>query len=83
MEYAVLMNPKAQTRVQEEIDCVIGADRLPTFEDEPRLPYVTALAKKSSGGSRSLHLVRALLSSAFVEPTLLSSVPVIPIVDGG
>ena len=79
----MLMNPEAQTKVQEEIDCVIGADHLPTFEDEPKLPYVTLLAKKSSGGSRSLHLVCALLSFAFVELTLLSSVPVIPIVDGG
>ena len=46
MEYAVLMNPKAQTKAQEEIDHVIGADRLPTSEDEPKLPYVIALAKK-------------------------------------
>ena len=46
MEYAVLMDPEAQTKAQEKFDCVLGADRLPTFEDEPKLPYVTALAKE-------------------------------------
>jgi cytochrome P450 len=43
---AMLMNPEAQRKAQEEIDRVIGTDRLPTFEDEPKLPYVTALAKE-------------------------------------
>jgi len=43
---AMLMNPEAQTKAQEEIDRVIGTDRLPTFDDEPKLPYVTALAKE-------------------------------------
>jgi cytochrome P450 len=42
----MLMNPEAQTKAQEEIDRVIGTDRLPTFDDEPKLPYVTALAKE-------------------------------------
>jgi len=40
---AMLMNPAAQTKAQEEIDRVIGTDRLPTFDDEPKLP---ALAKE-------------------------------------
>jgi len=43
---AMLMNPAAQTKAQEEIDRVIGTDRLPTFDDEPKLPYVSALAKE-------------------------------------
>lgn len=43
---AMLMNPAAQDKAQEEIDRVIGTDRLPTFDDEPKLPYVTALAKE-------------------------------------
>ena len=42
----MLMNPEAQTKAQEGIDHVIGADRLPTFENEPKLPYVTVLAKE-------------------------------------
>jgi cytochrome P450 len=43
---AMLMNPAAQDKAQEEIDRVIGTDRLPTFDDEPKLPYVSALAKE-------------------------------------
>lgn len=42
----MLMNPAAQDKAQEEIDRVIGTDRLPTFDDEPKLPYVSALAKE-------------------------------------
>jgi hypothetical protein len=42
----MLMNPAAQAKAQEEIDRVIGTDRLPTFDDEPKLPYVSALAKE-------------------------------------
>ncbi|KAI0293502.1 CyP450 monooxygenase [Multifurca ochricompacta] len=43
---AMLMNPDAQTKAQQEIDRVIGADRLPNFDDESKLPYVSALAKE-------------------------------------
>ncbi|KAI0258094.1 cytochrome P450, partial [Gloeopeniophorella convolvens] len=43
---AMLMNPDAQTKAQEEIDRVIGTDRLPTFDDEAKLPYVSALARE-------------------------------------
>jgi cytochrome P450 len=43
---AMLMNPTAQTMAQEEIDRVIGTDRLPTFDDEPKLPFVSALSKE-------------------------------------
>ena len=42
----MLMNPDAQTKAQEEIDRVIGTDRLPTFEDESKLPYVSALSRE-------------------------------------
>lgn len=42
----MLMNPDAQTKAQEEIDRVIGTDRLPTFDDESKLPYVSALSRE-------------------------------------
>ncbi len=32
-----------QKKAQEEIDSVVGTDRLPTFDDIPRLPYITAI----------------------------------------
>ncbi|KAG2139355.1 cytochrome P450, partial [Suillus clintonianus] len=32
-----------QRKAQEEIDCVVGADRLPTYKDRDSLPYIEAL----------------------------------------
>ncbi|KAH8832224.1 cytochrome P450 [Flagelloscypha sp. PMI_526] len=39
--------PEVQTVAQEEIDRVIGNDRLPTLADRNDLPYVKALAKEA------------------------------------
>ena len=39
-------NPEVQKRAQEELDSVIGLGRLPTIEDKPSLPYITALMKE-------------------------------------
>ncbi|KAG9042589.1 hypothetical protein FS837_010669 [Tulasnella sp. UAMH 9824] len=37
-----MANPDAQRRAQEEIDRVVGCDRLPTYDDLARMPYVKA-----------------------------------------
>jgi hypothetical protein len=36
-----------QKRAQAELDAVVGRDRLPTFDDRPRLPYIEAICKES------------------------------------
>ncbi|GFF43267.1 fumitremorgin C synthase [Aspergillus lentulus] len=41
-----LKNPAATQRVREEIDAVIGAERLPTFNDQERLPLLNAYIKE-------------------------------------
>jgi hypothetical protein len=38
--------PEWQTRLQQEIDQVVGQDRLPTFEDCPSLPLTRAIIKE-------------------------------------
>jgi hypothetical protein len=38
--------PQVQRRAQAELDVVVGRDRLPTFNDRPRLPYTEALCKE-------------------------------------
>ncbi len=38
--------PDAQRKAQEEIDSVIGRERLPEAQDEPFLPYVSAILKE-------------------------------------
>ncbi|KAJ6477556.1 putative monooxygenase [Mycena sanguinolenta] len=40
---AMILNPSVQRKAQEEIDAVIGPDRLPVIQDRPSLPYVRAL----------------------------------------
>jgi len=43
---AMIENTHVQRKAQEEIDRVVGTDRLPTFEDRDNLPYVNALVKE-------------------------------------
>jgi cytochrome P450 len=38
--------PEVQHRAQAEIDAIVGRDRLPTFADTPRLPYVQAIIRE-------------------------------------
>ena len=41
-------HPEVQTKAQEELDRVIGGDRWPTADDEPKLPYIRAIIKEVS-----------------------------------
>ena len=43
----MLLYPSVLRRAQEEIDRVVGSDRLPTFSDRKDLPYINALAKET------------------------------------
>ena len=45
---AMIMFPHVQRKAQEEIDRVIGTDRLPNFEDCEKLPYINALVKEAT-----------------------------------
>ena len=38
--------PEVQVIAQQEIDRVIGRDRLPIVEDRDRLPYIDAIVKE-------------------------------------
>ncbi|KAK7453121.1 hypothetical protein CaCOL14_005034 [Colletotrichum acutatum] len=43
----VVRNPGWFEKLQAEVDSVVGPDRLPTFEDMPRLPLVRACVKET------------------------------------
>ena len=43
---AMLLFPDVQKRVQEEIDSVVGSDRLPTLDDRERLPFIDTMVKE-------------------------------------
>ena len=43
---ALVLSPHVQKRAQAELDLVVGRDRLPMFDDRPRLPYIEALCRE-------------------------------------
>ncbi|KAI0284125.1 CyP450 monooxygenase [Russula brevipes] len=43
---AMVLHPEAQKRAQMEIDSVVGTGRLPDFDDEAALPFVSALVSE-------------------------------------
>lgn len=45
---AMIKFPHVQRRAQDEIDRVVGSNRLPNFEDRDKLPYVNALVKEAT-----------------------------------
>jgi len=38
--------PEVQEKAHQELDYVLGPDRLPSFDDRPQLPYVEAIVKE-------------------------------------
>ena len=44
---AMAMHPDVQHKAQEELDTVIGQDRLPDFNDRDKLPYINAIVKET------------------------------------
>ncbi|PIL25374.1 cytochrome P450 [Ganoderma sinense ZZ0214-1] len=43
---AMALYPEVQKKAQQELDRVVGAERLPDFSDRPSLPYVNAIVKE-------------------------------------
>jgi hypothetical protein len=43
----MLLNPECQIKAQEEIDGVVGTDRLPDFTDRESLPYLECLLQET------------------------------------
>ncbi|KAI9441790.1 cytochrome P450 [Lactarius indigo] len=44
--FALTLYPEVQKRAQAELDSVISKDRLPTYNDKPRLPYIEAVSRE-------------------------------------
>jgi cytochrome P450 len=42
----MISHPNIEKKVREEIDRVVGSERMPVFEDEPNLPYLVACIKE-------------------------------------
>lgn len=55
--------PNVLKRAQEEVDRVIGVDRLPSFSDRKNLPYIEALVQETLRWENVLPLSKLLLRS--------------------
>ncbi|KAJ7202062.1 cytochrome P450 [Mycena pura] len=44
---AMMLHPEVLAKAQEEIDTVVGTDRLPTFNDRASLPYIDAILNET------------------------------------
>jgi len=44
---AMIHHPESRKRAQKEIDDVVGRERLPDFDDHPKLHYLQALIKET------------------------------------
>jgi cytochrome P450 len=44
---AMVLYPEVQAKAQAEIDQVVGKDRLPDFDDRPKLPYMDAIMRET------------------------------------
>jgi cytochrome P450 len=42
----MVLNPQVMKKAQEELDRVVGKDRLPEFSDKTDLPYIDAVVKE-------------------------------------
>ncbi|KAG6886438.1 hypothetical protein C0992_003957, partial [Termitomyces sp. T32_za158] len=47
---AMVLHPECQSQAQEEIDTVVGRDRLPDFTDRQRLPYMECVLQETLRG---------------------------------
>jgi cytochrome P450 len=50
---AMIMRPDVQKKAQDEVDFIVGHDRLPEYSDMPHLPYLSAVVKEVLRGVRT------------------------------
>lgn len=67
--------PEFQKKAQEEIDAVIGGERLPVAEDAPYLPYVEAIIKEVH---RIHPIVNLIPHATYVEDEYKGCVTCVP-----
>ena len=57
---AMVLYPEILAKAQAELDRVVGTDRLPSFNDQPNLPYVTAICKEVCGNTIAAYLLNSV-----------------------
>ncbi|KAJ7484706.1 cytochrome P450 [Mycena latifolia] len=72
---AAALFPEAQTKVQEQLNNLVGSGKLPTFQDEPELVQVTAFYLESfrwrpvSAGGFAHRATKDIIWNGYVIPT--------------
>ncbi|XP_051880693.1 cytochrome P450 1B1 [Pristis pectinata] len=69
----LIWKPELQRKIQEEVDRVVGRERVPTVEDEPRLPYLMAFLHESM---RFSSFVALTIPHSTTKDTLLHGYPI-------
>jgi Cytochrome P450 len=73
----MVLSPGVQLKAQNELDSIIGFDRLPTLEDRPSLPYIERVMQETL---RYALAHRILILSVFLEAAfILRWHPVLPL----
>ena len=57
--------PDVQKKAQQEIDSVIGSDRLPSINDRDQLPYIRALVSELFRWNPTIPLGTTLTTSVY------------------
>ena len=71
----LILYPEVQKRAQAELDSVVSRDRLPTFDDRPRLPYIEAVCKELLRWRVVLPMGANSFSMVWIRPDLTLGVP--------
>jgi Cytochrome P450 len=62
----MVLNPEVQLKAQNELDSIIGFDRLPTLEDRPSLPYIERVMQETFRCAHQILIVSIFLEAAFI-----------------
>ncbi|KAF9509880.1 hypothetical protein BS47DRAFT_1487742 [Hydnum rufescens UP504] len=62
----MILNPRVQLKAQNELDSIIGFDRLPTFEDRPSLPYIERVMQETLRYAHRIFILSIFLEAAFI-----------------
>ncbi|XP_048452845.1 cytochrome P450 1B1 [Rhincodon typus] len=65
----LVWQPQVQAKIHEELDRVVGRQRIPSIEDQPRMPYLMAFLYETL---RFSSFVSLTIPHATTRPTLLS-----------
>lgn len=71
----MVLYPDVQQKAQEELDAVVGSERLPTWEDRENLPYIRAIVEESLRCEVELRFPIILLTFIGMPTTLTAAVP--------